>query len=72
VPPDVPAVAETLPGYEALAWFGIGAPHGTPAAVVSRLNTEINAGLKDETRGARIRTSAHTVDQAGHGPVPRF
>ena len=52
--PDVPTVAETLPGYEASAWFGIGVPKGTPAAIVERLNAEINAGLKDPKISARI------------------
>lgn len=45
--PDVPAVAETIPGYEATQWYGVLAPTGTPAAVVSRLNREIDTGLKD-------------------------
>jgi tripartite-type tricarboxylate transporter receptor subunit TctC len=43
--PDLPAIAETLPGYEAIIWFGVGAPFGTPPEVVARLNREINAGL---------------------------
>lgn len=45
--PDVPTVAETVPGYEATQWYGVLAPAGTPAAIVSRLNKEIDAGLKD-------------------------
>src|SRR5262245_20444191 len=40
--PDVPTIAETVPGYEASAWFGIGAPRGTPADLIDRLNREIN------------------------------
>jgi tripartite-type tricarboxylate transporter receptor subunit TctC len=43
--PDLPAIAETVPGYEAIIWFGVGVPRGTPPAVVARLNREINAGL---------------------------
>ena len=43
--PDVPTVAEFLPGYEASTWFGVGAPKGTPAEVIEKLNREINAGL---------------------------
>jgi tripartite-type tricarboxylate transporter receptor subunit TctC len=43
--PDLPAIAETLPGYEAIIWFGVGVPRGTPPEVVARLNREINAGL---------------------------
>jgi tripartite-type tricarboxylate transporter receptor subunit TctC len=45
--PDVPTVAETLPGYEASAWFGIGVPKGTPADIVAKLNREVNAALAD-------------------------
>lgn len=45
--PGVPPIADTLPGYEASAWTGIGAPARTPADVVATLNREINAGLAD-------------------------
>jgi tripartite-type tricarboxylate transporter receptor subunit TctC len=45
--PGVPTVGETVPGYEALSWGGIGAPRGTPEEIISRLNREINAGLAD-------------------------
>ena len=45
--PDVPAIGETIPGFEANAWTGIGAPEGTPPEIVERLNREINAGLQD-------------------------
>jgi tripartite-type tricarboxylate transporter receptor subunit TctC len=45
--PDVPTVAETVPGYEASAWFGIGAPKGTPADVIEKLNKTVNEALKD-------------------------
>jgi len=45
--PDVPTVGDFLPGYEATAWYGIGAPHSTPAAIIDNLNREINAGLAD-------------------------
>jgi tripartite-type tricarboxylate transporter receptor subunit TctC len=43
--PDLPAIAETLPGYEAIIWFGVGVPRATPPEIVARLNREINAGL---------------------------
>ena len=43
--PDVPSLAEFVPGYEAGGWYGIGAPKHTPAAIVERLNGEINAAL---------------------------
>jgi len=45
--PDVPAIAETLKGFEVYGWYGILAPAKTPPAVVSKLNSEINATLKD-------------------------
>ncbi|TFZ08433.1 Bug family tripartite tricarboxylate transporter substrate binding protein [Ramlibacter humi] len=45
--PDVQAIAETVPGYEASAWFGVSAPKGTPAYAIERLNREINAALND-------------------------
>jgi tripartite-type tricarboxylate transporter receptor subunit TctC len=45
--PDVPAVGEFLPGYEASGWYGIGAPKGTPDEIVEVLNREINAALAD-------------------------
>ncbi|HET8973311.1 MAG TPA: tripartite tricarboxylate transporter substrate binding protein [Pseudolabrys sp.] len=45
--PDVPTVAETVPGYEASAFFGFGVPHGTPTDIVDLLNKEINLALKD-------------------------
>jgi tripartite-type tricarboxylate transporter receptor subunit TctC len=52
--PDVPAIAETVPGFELSGWFGIGAPKGTPAAIVERINREINAGLADPKVKARF------------------
>jgi tripartite-type tricarboxylate transporter receptor subunit TctC len=45
--PDVPAVSEFLPGYEASGWYGIVAPKGVPRAIVDKLNAEINAALAD-------------------------
>jgi len=45
--PDVPVLSDTVPGYEATAWYGIGAPKNTPAEVIERLNREVNAGLAD-------------------------
>jgi tripartite-type tricarboxylate transporter receptor subunit TctC len=45
--PDVPTIAESVPGYEAAGWYAIGAPAGTPAEVVARLNSEIDAVVAD-------------------------
>jgi tripartite-type tricarboxylate transporter receptor subunit TctC len=52
--PDIPTVAEFVPGYEASAWFGIGAPRNAPAEIVDKLNTEINASLGDPKLKARL------------------
>ena len=52
--PDVPTVGDFLPGFESSQWYGIGAPKGTPADVVIKLNKEINAGLADPKLKARI------------------
>ncbi len=52
--PDVPTVGEVLPGYEATAWFGIGAPKNTSAEIVDKLNEAINAGLADRQFKARL------------------
>jgi tripartite-type tricarboxylate transporter receptor subunit TctC len=52
--PDVPTVDEFVPGYEASAWFGVGAPKATPAEIVEKLNKEINAGLADPKIKARL------------------
>jgi tripartite-type tricarboxylate transporter receptor subunit TctC len=54
VMPELPAVAEFVPGYESSVWFGIMAPKGTPAEIVSRLNREINAGLADPALRGKI------------------
>jgi tripartite-type tricarboxylate transporter receptor subunit TctC len=51
--PDLPTVGEFLPGFEASVFLGIGAPKGTPAAIVERLNKEINAALTDSNVKAR-------------------
>jgi len=53
--PDVPTVAETVPGYEASAFFGFGVPHGTPKEIVDLLNKEINLALKDAGMQAKLR-----------------
>jgi tripartite-type tricarboxylate transporter receptor subunit TctC len=52
--PDVPTVGDTVPGYEASAWFGIGAPKGTPREIIEKLNKEVNAALADPKLKARL------------------
>ncbi len=53
--PDVPTVAETVPGYEAVAFFGFGTTHGAPKEVVAILNKEINAALQDPDILAKLK-----------------
>jgi tripartite-type tricarboxylate transporter receptor subunit TctC len=57
---DTPAVADFLPGYAASSWYGIGAPRGTPAEVVERLNRAINAGLADAALAAQFASLGAT------------
>jgi tripartite-type tricarboxylate transporter receptor subunit TctC len=45
--PDIPAIAEAVPGYEANGWYGFAAPKGTPGDIIEKLNAAINAGLND-------------------------
>jgi tripartite-type tricarboxylate transporter receptor subunit TctC len=52
--PDLPTVGETLPGYQAASFYGIGAPRNTPAEVVEVLNKAVNAGLADPKLKARL------------------
>jgi tripartite-type tricarboxylate transporter receptor subunit TctC len=59
--PDVPPLAEFLPGYEASAWGGIGAPSNTPVEIVDKLNKEINAGLADPKLKAQLADLGATV-----------
>ncbi len=59
--PDIPTVAEFVPGYEASALFGVGAPRGTPVEIVEKLNREINAALADPKMKARIADLGGTV-----------
>jgi tripartite-type tricarboxylate transporter receptor subunit TctC len=52
--PDVPALADFVPGYEASGWYSISAPAGTPAEIIGRLNKEMNAGLADPSLKAKL------------------
>jgi tripartite-type tricarboxylate transporter receptor subunit TctC len=52
--PELPIVADFVPGYEASQWYGVGAPRSTPAAIIDKLNTEINAALADAKMKARL------------------
>jgi len=59
--PDVPAIAETLPGFEAVAWFAVVAPPKTPPAIVARLNADINDALRDQGILARFGDSQNSL-----------
>ena len=59
--PDVPTVGEFVPGFEANAWNGLGAPKSTPAEIVDKLNAEINAGLVDPRLRARFADLSYTA-----------
>ena len=59
--PDVPTVGDFVPGYEASAWYGVGAPKNTPAEIIDKLNKEINAGLADPKMKARLADLGGTV-----------
>ena len=61
--PDLPTVAETLPGYQAASFYGIGAPRNTPAEIVEVLNKAVNAGLVDPKLNARLA-------DLGYVPLP--
>src|SRR5712672_2879910 len=52
--PELPTVADSVPGYETTQWYGIGAPANTPAEIVDRLNREINAAIADPGMKARL------------------
>lgn len=64
--PDVPAIGESVPGYEASSVFGIGAPKGTPGAIIDRLNKEANTALAD----AGFRMRLRGLDASGLGGSP--
>jgi tripartite-type tricarboxylate transporter receptor subunit TctC len=59
--PDIPAMGELVPGYEASAWQGVGVPKDTPAEIIDRLNKEINAALADPKMKARLADLGGTV-----------
>ncbi len=59
--PDIPTVSDFLPGYEASSWHGVGLPRATSAAIVDKLNREINAGLADAKMKGRLAELGGTV-----------
>jgi len=63
--PDIPTVAEFVPGYEASFWFGVGAPKATPVEIVDKLNKEVDAALDDPKMKARLAELGGTVLHLG-------
>ena len=59
--PNIPTVGEFVPGYEASMWYGIGAPKNTPAEIVAKLNTVVDAALADPKLKARLADVGGTV-----------
>jgi tripartite-type tricarboxylate transporter receptor subunit TctC len=70
--PDVPALSEILPGYEASAWQGIGAPRNTPAEIIERLNTQVNATLADPKFQARLANLGAAVLRGSAAEFSKF
>jgi tripartite-type tricarboxylate transporter receptor subunit TctC len=70
--PDVPTVGDSVPGFEASALQGIGAPKDTPAEIVDKLNKEINAGLADPRLKARFADLGATVFVVSHADFGKF
>jgi len=60
--PDIPAIAEFVPGYQANGWLGLGAPKDTPADVVDTLNKAVNGGLADRKFSARLNDLGVVID----------
>ena len=66
--PDIPTVAEFVPGYEASGWYGIGAPRKTPAEIVEKLNSDIGTALSEAATMARFADlDAETVQMSPAG-----
>jgi tripartite-type tricarboxylate transporter receptor subunit TctC len=59
--PDVPTVGETVPGYEASAWFGVAVPKGTPRSIIEKLNKTVNAALADPDMQAKLAQLGGTL-----------
>jgi tripartite-type tricarboxylate transporter receptor subunit TctC len=64
--PDVPAIAETVPGYEVVNWFGVVAPSGTPKTVIARVNAELNKALQSPDLVKLL--NAQTAEAVGGTP----
>ena len=70
--PDVPTMADFIPGYEATGWYGVGAPKSTPAEIIDKLNREINAALADGSVRARLDALGATVVAGSPAEFAKF
>ncbi len=70
--PDVPTMADFIPGYEATGWYGVGAPKSTPAEIIDKLNREINAALVDGSVSARLDALGVTVVTGSPAEFAKF
>jgi len=72
VVPDLPAIAEFLPGFEASGWYGVAAPKDTPAEIVDMLNKEVNAGLNDPKTRKRLTDLGCLIVEGSPADFGRF
>ena len=67
--PDVPSIGETVPGYDASTWYGLGAPKNTPAEIVAQLNAATNAALAEPAHVEHLAGLGFTVKHALTGGI---
>jgi tripartite-type tricarboxylate transporter receptor subunit TctC len=70
--PDVPAIAEFVPGYQSNGWLGLGAPKDTPGDIVEKLNKALNAGLADPKYKARLNDLGVVITPMTSGEFAKF
>jgi tripartite-type tricarboxylate transporter receptor subunit TctC len=70
--PEVPPLGDFVPGYEASAWYGVGAPKGTPAEIIDKLNRSINAALADPALEARLIDIGGTIQPGSPADLGKF
>jgi tripartite-type tricarboxylate transporter receptor subunit TctC len=70
--PDIPAMGEFVPGYEASSWYGVGAPKATPAEIIDKLNKGINAGLADPKLNSRLADLGGTAMMGSPADFGKF
>jgi len=70
--PEIPTIAEFVPGYEASGWQGVGAPRNTPADVIDKLNKEINEGLADPKIKARLADLGYAASASSPAEFGKF